>query len=80
MYCWGQRLIEHGIIPFDLVVVNLYPFAATAARPGVTRQECIEQIDIGGVALLRAAAKNHESVTVRIVSSWKLMFRFHGFG
>ena len=45
---------EHGIVPFDLVVVNLYPFAATASRPGTTREECIEQIDIGGPSLLRA--------------------------
>ena len=42
---------EHGIVPFDLVVVNLYPFAATASRPGTTREECIEQIDIGGPSL-----------------------------
>lgn len=55
---------EHGIVPLDLVVVNLYPFAATAARPGVTRQECVEQIDIGGPSLVRAAAKNHADVAV----------------
>jgi len=48
----------------DLVCVNLYPFEETAARPGVTRSEVIEQIDIGGPSLLRAAAKNAESVTV----------------
>ncbi len=51
-------------MPFDLVVVNLYPFAATAARPGVTREECVEQIDIGGPSLVRAAAKNHADVAV----------------
>ena len=55
---------EHGIVPFDLVVVNLYPFAATAARSDVTRDECIEQIDIGGPSLVRAAAKNHRDVAV----------------
>ena len=55
---------EHGIMPFDLVVVNLYPFAATAARPGATREECVEQIDIGGPSLVRAAAKNHQDVAV----------------
>lgn len=53
-----------GIEPIDLVCVNLYPFEETAAKPGVTREEMIEQIDIGGPSLLRAAAKNAESVTV----------------
>ncbi|MDD5103608.1 MAG: bifunctional phosphoribosylaminoimidazolecarboxamide formyltransferase/IMP cyclohydrolase [Candidatus Peribacteraceae bacterium] len=52
------------IEPIDLVCVNLYPFEETAAKPGVTREEMIEQIDIGGPSLLRAAAKNAESVTV----------------
>lgn len=55
---------EHDIVPMDLVVVNLYPFAATAARPGSTREECVEQIDIGGPSLVRAAAKNHSDVVV----------------
>ena len=55
---------DHGMVPFDLVVVNLYPFAATAARAGVTREECVEQIDIGGPSLVRAAAKNHADVAV----------------
>ena len=55
---------DHDIEPFDLVVVNLYPFVATAARPGVTREECVEQIDIGGPSLVRAAAKNHNDVAV----------------
>ena len=50
--------------PFDLVVVNLYPFQATVARPGVSREEAIEQIDIGGPSLVRAAAKNHSHVAV----------------
>lgn len=55
---------EHGIVPFDLVVVNLYPFAATASRPGTSREDCIEQIDIGGPSLVRAAAKNQLDVAV----------------
>jgi len=54
----------HGIEAIDLVVVNLYPFAATIARPGVTRDEAIEQIDIGGPAMVRSAAKNHRDVLV----------------
>ncbi len=54
----------HGIAPIDLVVVNLYPFEQTVARPGVTLEEAIENIDIGGPSMLRSAAKNHESVTV----------------
>ena len=58
------ELADHGIAPVDLVVCNLYPFAATVAKPGVTEPEAIEEIDIGGVTLLRAAAKNFESVTV----------------
>jgi phosphoribosylaminoimidazolecarboxamide formyltransferase / IMP cyclohydrolase len=57
---------KHDIQPIDLVVVNLYPFAQTIARPGVTLAEAIENIDIGGPAMLRSAAKNHESVTVVI--------------
>jgi phosphoribosylaminoimidazolecarboxamide formyltransferase / IMP cyclohydrolase len=59
-----QAAAEHGILGFELVVVNLYPFAATVARPGVTRDEAIEQIDIGGPTMIRAAAKNHAFVTV----------------
>lgn len=55
---------KHEIKPIDLVVVNLYPFAQTIARPGVTLAEAIENIDIGGPSMLRSAAKNHESVTV----------------
>jgi phosphoribosylaminoimidazolecarboxamide formyltransferase/IMP cyclohydrolase len=55
---------EHGIGPIDLVVVNLYPFEATVAKPGCTREQAIEQIDIGGPSMLRSAAKNHQSVTV----------------
>ncbi len=55
---------QHGIGPIDLVVVNLYPFEQTVARPDVSLQEAIENIDIGGPSMLRSAAKNHESVTV----------------
>jgi phosphoribosylaminoimidazolecarboxamide formyltransferase/IMP cyclohydrolase len=55
---------EHGIGLIDLVVVNLYPFAATVARPGVSVAEAVEQIDIGGPAMLRSAAKNFAAVTV----------------
>src|SRR2546423_1689642 len=55
---------QHGILPIDLVVVNLYPFEQTVARPEVSLAEAIENIDIGGPAMLRSAAKNHESVTV----------------
>lgn len=50
---------EHGIVPFELVVVNLYPFEETIARPDVTIDEAIEQIDIGGPSMIRSAAKNH---------------------
>ena len=57
-------MAEHGIAPIDLLVVNLYPFAATIARSGCTYEEAIENIDIGGPAMLRAAAKNHAAVLV----------------
>jgi phosphoribosylaminoimidazolecarboxamide formyltransferase/IMP cyclohydrolase len=57
-------LDKHGITPIDLVVVALYPFEETVARPGVTRAEAIEQIDVGGPTMIRAAAKNHSSVAV----------------
>jgi phosphoribosylaminoimidazolecarboxamide formyltransferase / IMP cyclohydrolase len=59
-----QALDEHGIVPFELVVVNLYPFEATIAKIGVTPGEAIEKIDIGGPSLVRAAAKNHAFVAV----------------
>ncbi|MFQ5575769.1 MAG: bifunctional phosphoribosylaminoimidazolecarboxamide formyltransferase/IMP cyclohydrolase, partial [Anaerolineae bacterium] len=57
-------LAAHGYGPIGLVVCNLYPFEQTAARPDVSLSEAIEQVDIGGVALLRTAAKNHARVTV----------------
>ncbi len=59
-----KQATEHGIAPIDLVVVNLYPFAETAAKAGLTAAELIENIDIGGPTMLRSAAKNFESVTV----------------
>ncbi|HEY2036506.1 MAG TPA: bifunctional phosphoribosylaminoimidazolecarboxamide formyltransferase/IMP cyclohydrolase [Steroidobacteraceae bacterium] len=68
----GRRGIDdavmalHGIQPIDLLVVNLYPFAQTVARPNCRYAEAIENIDIGGPAMLRAAAKNHESVAVAV--------------
>src|SRR5579864_3252633 len=55
---------QHGIVPVDLVVVNLYPFEATASRAGVSAEDLIENIDIGGPAMVRSAAKNFESVAV----------------
>jgi phosphoribosylaminoimidazolecarboxamide formyltransferase/IMP cyclohydrolase len=55
---------QHGIEPIDMVVVNLYPFAETIAREDVTRDEAIEQIDIGGPAMIRSAAKNANDVAV----------------
>jgi phosphoribosylaminoimidazolecarboxamide formyltransferase / IMP cyclohydrolase len=59
-----KQTAEHAIEPIDLVVVNLYPFSATAARPGVTPEELIENIDIGGPAMIRSAAKNFANVGV----------------
>jgi phosphoribosylaminoimidazolecarboxamide formyltransferase / IMP cyclohydrolase len=66
----GRRGIDeevmrnHGIEPIDLLAVNLYPFAATVARPDCSYDDAVENIDIGGPAMVRAAAKNHASVTV----------------
>jgi phosphoribosylaminoimidazolecarboxamide formyltransferase/IMP cyclohydrolase len=59
-----RQVAEHGIAPIDLVVVNLYPFEATAAKSGLSAEELIENIDIGGPTMLRSAAKNFESVAV----------------
>ena len=66
-----RRLVDHrrqlmaaGIAPFELVVVNLYPFAAAAARPGIELDALVEEIDIGGPSMVRAAAKNHASVAI----------------
>ena len=60
---------EHGIEPIDLVVVNLYPFAETIMREGVTYEEAVEQIDIGGPAMIRSAAKNASDVAVVVLPS-----------
>ncbi|WP_124726509.1 bifunctional phosphoribosylaminoimidazolecarboxamide formyltransferase/IMP cyclohydrolase [Staphylospora marina] len=59
-----RQMVENGIRPIDLVVVNLYPFKQTIAKPGVSVEEAIENIDIGGPAMIRAAAKNHRYVAV----------------
>ena len=59
-----EAMARHGIPPIDLVVIALYPFEATVARPGVTLAEAIEQIDVGGPTMIRAAAKNHSGVGV----------------
>src|ERR1700716_3613787 len=59
----AEAMKSHGIAPIDLLVVNLYPFEATVDK-GAGFEECIEQIDIGGPAMIRAAAKNHDSVAV----------------
>ena len=57
-------MVEHGIEPIDLLVVNLYPFEQTIARPNATIEDAIENIDIGGPAMIRAASKNHDGVGV----------------
>ncbi len=59
-----QTMAKHGIEPIDMVVVNLYAFAKTVARPDCTMEEAIENIDIGGPTLIRAAAKNYRHVAV----------------
>ena len=60
----GAVMAEHGIAPIDLVAVNLYPFAATVAKPGCTLPDAIENIDIGGPTMVRSAAKNHKDVAI----------------
>jgi phosphoribosylaminoimidazolecarboxamide formyltransferase / IMP cyclohydrolase len=57
-------MAEHGIKPIDLVCINLYPFEQTVAKPGVTFEEAVENIDIGGPSMIRSAAKNHRWVLV----------------
>ncbi len=59
-----EKIKKHGILPIDLVIVNLYPFEQTVSKPNVTEHEAIENIDIGGPSLIRAAAKNYQSVAV----------------
>jgi len=61
-----EQMAAHAIPPIDMVVVNLYPFAATIARPECTFEEAIENIDIGGPSMVRSAAKNHRDVTVLV--------------
>jgi phosphoribosylaminoimidazolecarboxamide formyltransferase/IMP cyclohydrolase len=62
----ARQMAEHDIEPIDMVVVNLYPFEQTVAREDVTHAEAIENIDIGGPTMIRAAAKNHERVAVLV--------------
>ena len=59
-----EQMAAHGIVPIDLVVVNLYQFEKAVAKPGCTLEDAIENIDIGGPTMLRAAAKNYPAVTV----------------
>jgi len=59
-----QAMKDHGITPIDLVVVNLYPFRETIAKPDVTLADAIENIDIGGPCMVRAAAKNNKFVAI----------------
>jgi phosphoribosylaminoimidazolecarboxamide formyltransferase/IMP cyclohydrolase len=59
-----EQMARHGIQPIDLVVVNLYQFEQAVAKPGCTLEDAVENIDIGGPTLLRAAAKNYQSVAV----------------
>ena len=65
-----EELGRRGILPIDLVAVNLYPFEATVCRPGCTLEEAVENIDIGGPSMLRAAAKNHEGVVAVCDPKW----------
>jgi len=64
----AKSMKDHGIAPIDLLVVNLYPFEATVAK-GASEEDCIENIDIGGPAMIRAAAKNHDDVAVVVEAS-----------
>ncbi len=59
-----EKIKELGITPVDFIIINLYPFKETVQKPGVDFETCIENIDIGGPSMLRAAAKNHRDVTV----------------
>ena len=59
-----KAMEEHGIRPIDLVVINLYPFEQTVAKKGSTLEEAIENIDIGGPAMVRSSAKNYKDVTI----------------
>src|SRR5262249_13618044 len=59
-----EQMRAHAIAPIDMVIVNLYPFEATVARPDCRFEDAIENIDIGGPSMVRSAAKNHHDVTV----------------
>lgn len=65
-----KQLADHGIEPINLVVVNLYPFRETVAKKGISLEEAIENIDIGGPSMVRAAAKNYERVAVVVNPDW----------
>lgn len=60
---------QHDIKPIDMVVVNLYPFAQTVARPDCSLEDAVENIDIGGPTMVRSAAKNHKDVAIVVKSS-----------
>jgi phosphoribosylaminoimidazolecarboxamide formyltransferase/IMP cyclohydrolase len=75
----ARAMREHDIEPIDMVVVNLYPFEQTIAREGVTLEEAIEQIDIGGPAMIRSAAKNFKDVAV-VVETRSYPFILHEMG
>lgn len=62
-------MAEHGILPIDILAVNLYPFESTVAKPGASFEDAIENIDVGGPAMLRGAAKNHAAVAVVVDSA-----------
>ena len=64
-----KQLEQLGVEPIDMVVINLYPFRATIEKPGVTFDEAIENIDIGGPTMVRSAAKNHKDVAIVVKSS-----------
>jgi phosphoribosylaminoimidazolecarboxamide formyltransferase/IMP cyclohydrolase len=64
-----EQMRQYGVEPIDLVVVNFYPFENTVAKPNVSLEDAIENIDIGGPTLVRAAAKNHEDVAVVVDAS-----------
>jgi len=71
-----QSMQDHGILPIDLVVINLYPFEATIAKEGCTLEDAVENIDIGGPAMIRSAAKNFDSVTVVVdPSAYELVLK-----
>lgn len=64
-----EIIAQHGVLSFELVVVNLYPFEATISKPNVAFEEAVEQVDIGGPSLVRASAKNHQFVTIATSSN-----------